>query len=272
MFCVVQETRLKRPNKCGAYKELRAYQNQWTVGDKPKSWGWEYAGERFERPHMEAYKISLHQSFRENGVPRKKQFSVATIGYYGLIDFGLYDHVSGKLEEIAKKTGIAFEALYGLVEEKLTPLADKIMLEFRETEEYEVQKRHEAILESYRTAKTAFGKRYGVDSHEYDYCFDIFGDLKNREYFEQLAKSQHQRQEYQRSYCGGNSSNHSGRSNSYNGSYRAASSGTYTDDERAMLKQFYRALSRQFHPDMTGGKTEAEMKLLNRLAEDWHLK
>ena len=32
---------------------------------KPFTWAWMYSEERFERPHLEAYKITLHQSYRE---------------------------------------------------------------------------------------------------------------------------------------------------------------------------------------------------------------
>lgn len=272
MFCVIQEVRLKRPNKYGAYKEIRVYQNQWALDGKPKSWSWEYTGERFDRPHMEAYKISLHQSYRVDGKVQKKQYSVATLGYYDVVDSCLYDCISRKLETISAETEIAFDALYNLVEEKLTPIMDRIEAEFQESEEYKTHKEHEEILEAYRATKTSFGKRYGVDAHEYDYCFDIFGNLKNKEYIEQLTRNRQREQESQRSYQGYQSSNYGGYGG-YSSSYCAATSSTYSDDEKEMLKQFYRVLAKQFHPDINHDRdTTEQMKFLNKLAKEWNLK
>ncbi len=272
MFCVIQEVNLKRPNKYGAHKEIRVYQNLWALDGKPKSWSWEYTGERFERPHMEAYKISLHQSYRKDGKVKKTQYSVATLDYYSVVDNCLYDCISRKLETISAETGITFDTLYGLVEEKLTPLMDRIKAEFGESEEYKTQKKHEAILEAYRAAKTAFGEKYGVDAHEYDYCFDIYGNLKNKEYLEQLTRNQQRQQGSQRSYRGYHSSNY-GSSGGYSSGYHVSASSTYTDEEKKMLKQFYRALSKKYHPDLNHDQDTTEhMKLLNKLAEEWNLK
>ncbi len=272
MFCVVQEVKLKRQNKYGAHKKIEVYQNQWRLDEKPYSWSWQYGDERFERPHMEAYKISIHHSFREDGKPKKKQYSVATISYYEFLDYCLYDCVSSKLENIAAETGVKFDVLYDIVEKKLAPLANRISAEFRESEEYKTQKIHEDILETYRKAKKAFGEKYGVDDVEYDRCFDVYGNLRNREYFEQLTRNQRRQQGYQRSYQEYHSSNYgSGGGNS--SSYRSAVFSTYTDEERKMLKQFYRALTKQFHPDLNHDMDTTEhMKFLNKLAEEWGLK
>lgn len=186
MFCVVQEVKLKRQNKYGAPKKIDVYQNQWRLDEKPYTWSWQYSDERFERPHMEAYKISLHHSFREGGKPQKKQYSVATISYYDFLEYCLYDCVSNKLKTIAAETGTEFGVLYDLVEKKLAPLTDRISAEFKQSEEYQTQKKHNEILEAYRKAKKAFGEKYRVDGTEYDRCFDVYGELKNKEYLEQL--------------------------------------------------------------------------------------
>jgi len=272
LFCVVQEVALKRPNKYGACKKIEVHQNQWRLDNKPYTWGWRYSSERFERPHMEAYKISLHHSFREDGKAKKKQYSVATISYYGFLDYGLYDCVDSKLESIAAETGIEFNVLYDIVEKKLAPLIDRISSEFKESEEYKTKKKHEEILEAYRKAKGAFAKKYGVDDVEYDRCYDIYGNLRNKEYLEQLTRNQQRQQEYQRSYREyyfGNYRSSGGRSSSY----CSTVSSTYTDKEKKMLKQFYRALTKQFHPDINHDRDTTEhMKLLNKLAEEWGLK
>ena len=50
-----------------------------------------YEAGKFERPHREAYKISVHVSRRENGKVKKRQYPIGTVGYYALIEWGLYD-------------------------------------------------------------------------------------------------------------------------------------------------------------------------------------
>lgn len=63
MYCVIQKTVRKKPNRYGEHLGIIAYQNQWRLDEsKPFTWGWKYSEERFERPHHEAYKITLHQS------------------------------------------------------------------------------------------------------------------------------------------------------------------------------------------------------------------
>ena len=53
-------------------------------------------------------------------------------------------------------------------------------------------------------------------------------------------------------------------------SYSVPSSSTYSDDDRAVLKKFYRELSKIYHPDLNPGvDTTAQMQVLNRLKEQW---
>ena len=42
------------------------------------------------------------------------------------------------------------------------------------------------------------------------------------------------------------------------------------EDNKAIFKQFYRTLSKIYHPDSNQGKdTSEEMKVLNQLKSDW---
>jgi len=60
----------------------------------------------------------------------------------------------------------------------------QIEQEFQQTEEYKVKKEQEAILAAHRTAEAAFNKEY--DQGEYEYCYDLFGTLRNPVYLEEL--------------------------------------------------------------------------------------
>ena len=66
MYCVIQEIQLKKANPYGEYRELEAYScSAWNGLAK---WTYHYTGGRFERPIKTAYKISIHESRRVNGV------------------------------------------------------------------------------------------------------------------------------------------------------------------------------------------------------------
>ena len=71
MYCVIQELQLKKADTNGAYKGLAVFTNPFNMRNIPQ-YGYCDAGERFERPIKTAYKISVHESKRVNGVVTKK--------------------------------------------------------------------------------------------------------------------------------------------------------------------------------------------------------
>jgi len=264
LYCVIQEIPLKKPNKHGAYKKLEVY--SFAVNGTPK-YSYKYAGERFGRDTLKAYKISIHESRRVNGVVTKKQFSVTTADYYSLAEFSIWDcMIDTKVSAVAKKLNTDAESLYTLIQAKAEPLQMRIIAEFKETDEYKVKEKNENIIAEYRKNKNNFAETYGCDAEEYDYCYDIFGNLMNSDYFDKVINDYQKRCSYQRksrsNYSGGN----------YNwdnfSSYLNISSGNYTEDEKILLKKFYRSLSKEYHPDKPSGDTAA-MKLVNRLKDSW---
>lgn len=75
-----------------------------------------------------------------------------------------------------------------------------------------------------------------MDSDEYDRCYDVFGKLRNPEYLDKIKREYKQRKEYE------------------------------------TLKQFYRTLSKKFHPDADPDTdTSKQMQLLNKLKGEWGL-
>ena len=92
---------------------------------------------------------------------------------------------------------------------------------------------------------------------------DVFGVLRNKEYLEKLKTQHRAKRRYQES-----------RRSTYeqysSGGYSIPAVCTYSEDETAILKQFYRALAKQFHPDVNHDRdTTRELQLLNRLKEQW---
>ncbi len=268
MYCVIQQVIRKKPGTHGEPLEIRAYQNPWRLDDnKPYTWAWEYSKERFERPHLEAYKITLHHSYRENGAVRKHQYSIATMSYYDIVEYSLCDCADGRITAAAEKLGMDPAELYEIIETKLEPLRKRLEADFHQSAEYIARQEHKRILDAHNAARTAFAKKYGVDADDYNRCYDVFGVLRNKEYLEKVKADHRARKQSERSY---RESWRSTYERYTSGSYSVQSGGTYSEAETATLKEFYKKLSKIYHPDLNPGKdTTAAMQLLNKLKEGW---
>lgn len=269
MFAVVQEIQLKRPVKSGDYREYEVSTTTIRGLERASSktyysYGPAYDKGCFERPVRTAYKISIHESYREFGRVKKKQCAVGTIGFYPLVSWGLYDYIDAGIKKAVEMFGVEYDVLYQMAADKMEPIRKKAEREFHRSEEYRVTQERAKVLKRYQKAKAAFAKKYSVDAHEYDACYNVFGEVMNQPYLDEIIRNA----EAYRSYYGSESS-------TYNDYYSGCStfhsiSGTYTEDERAMLKKFYKTLSIKFHPDVNPDTdTTKEMQLLNKLKESW---
>lgn len=271
MYCYIQELKMKSSNSIGKSKELCVTTTNWTMnGVSYTSYGYTYSNERFERPIKTAYKITIHdKSYRDDkGKVRKRQYHVTTIKYYDLIDFNWCNCVEeSKIDNIAEQMNIDPDLIWEEITKELDSLQDKVNNEFEQTEEYKSKKKHDAILHEYMAKKHKFAEKYEVQENEYDRCYDIFGKLRNKEYFEKIKREFEARKDYEErsSYKRDYQSNY----NNYSGSYRISSfnSGLSSEKEKEYYKKFYRTLATKYHPDVTGDG-EA-MKFLNRLKENW---
>lgn len=272
MFCVIQEIKTQKENKNGYSKELYCY----SFGIQGiQYYTYSYSDERFERPIKKAYRISIHHSFRENGKVKKKQFVLCTVNYYDLAtdSFTIYDWCNEKINMISEVLKESIDDIYKLVQEKLEPLKEQIQEEFAKTEEYKAHEEHERITTLYALNKTEFTTKYEVDGNEYDICYDVFGKLRNPEYLEKIKQQYRERKEYEEkshSYQEDFWSNYNKYSSSGSSSYYNILSNNHTDEDKETLKQFYRVLSKKFHPDANPDTdTSKEMQLLNKLKVEW---
>lgn len=274
MFCIIQQIERKKPNTYGAHKEILVSETSFSFpGQEQKvSYGYRYSEERFERPVKTAYKISIHESYRENGKVKKKQWVICTMGYYDLMDFSLYDFAGSRIRNLADEVGKEEEFIYGLIFEKLTPLIEQVEAAFQQTEEYKTKQEHDKIKTLYEAHRIEFEAKYGRDT--YKYCYDIFGELRNPQYLEQLKASKKASEEYQkRSYEEGQKRFNEQYYDYFNGggsSYSTISISNYNDDEKKLLHEIYRMASKKFHPDVCGDDG-SKMKFLTKLKDQWGL-
>ncbi len=275
MYCVIQVVERKRKNQNGYPKELKSEYMQMSINGQDESHYWHhYSEERFERDIKKAYRITIHESYRENGKVKKKQFGICTVDYYDLATdwFCLYDWGNSKIETAAKELNCSEEELYSLIEKKLEPIQEQIIAEFKQTEEYKTHEEHERITTLYAARKVEFNAKYNLSGNEYDKCYDVFGVLQNPEYLKKIEKDYEARQRYEqesRRYYEEYYNNYNQGSSS---GYGGLISNNYKEEDKAVLKQFYRELSKKFHPDANPDTdTSQQMQLLNQLKQDWGL-
>lgn len=271
MHCYIQEIQMKSSNSIGCGKELCVTTSNWTMDGIPyTSYGYTFSDEKFERPIKTAYKVTIHdKSYRNNkGQVTKKQYHVATIKYYDLVDFGWYDCIiSGKINDIAEEMDIDCETIWTEIESKLDALQDRIKEEFAHTEEYKAKEKQDAILREYRERKSKFAKEYEVQENEYDRCYDIYGVLRNSEYLEKIKHEYTARKEYEKRSSSYQRDYKSNYNNYSDNSASSLNSGLSSEKEKEYYKKFYRTLAAKFHPDVSGNN-EA-MQFLNKLKELW---
>lgn len=264
MYCVIQEVPLKKPDMYGEYKEITVDSYSFTInGNMIKKYTYTKGGGRYERPIRKAYKISVHESYRENGRVRKRQTSICTIGYYDIIDWGgwIGDHCN--LDANAETLGMTSEELADMIYGKFQPIIDRTKEEFRQTDEYAAKIEHERILNEHLRKKEDFDKKYN-GLGEYDECYDVFGVLREPERLKQIKAQYKFRQEYEeksRSYWNNSWSN-------YTSSFNMAD--TMDPQKAEAYKAIYKAAAKALHPDANPDRdTSGAMQVLNELKQQW---
>ena len=278
MYCVVQEVALKKTDIYGYPKRLESKYLQISYnGEDVGHYYYEYSLERFQRPIKKSYRISVHHSYRDNGNIKKIQIVLCTVNYYDFATdfFSVYEYCDRKIQAVSDALGKSVDEVYALVENKLEPIIEKIQEEFSKTEEFKTHQEHETIITAYTARKINFANEYNVDKNEYDRCYDVFGELKNPKYLEKIKRECEQRKQYEqefRSYYEQHYNNYYKDSYSDYGSYYNSICNNYSDEDKNILKQFYRELSKKYHPDSNPDKdTSKQMKLLNELKKEWGL-
>lgn len=275
MYCVIQEVQKRKKSKCGYPKVLVSKYMEISINGCDESHYTHYYGEeRFERGIKKAYRISIHKSYREDGKVNKKQYGICTVDYYDLATdaFNLYDWGCNKIEIASQEMNCPEEDIYELIEKKIRPIQEQIIEEFKQTEEYKTHEEHERVTTLYATRKIEFNAKYDLSGNEYDKCYDVFGTLQNPEYLKQIEANYEAKQRYEQESRRYYKENHSNYSYDSNSSYGGSLSSNHNEEEKTILKQFYRELSKKFHPDANPDTdTSQQMQLLNRLKQEWGL-
>lgn len=260
MYCVIQEIKTKKEIK-GYSKSMEAYSY---IINGVEINSYRMSSDKFKRPIKKAYKISIHKSYREDGKVKKKQWVIGTYEHYGLIEYGFE---LWRVEDKLKEMGITEDRLYELIYKKLDPLLDKITNEFHNTEEYKTYKSYRKIIDKFHDKEREFNNIYG---RGYNECYDIFGNLTNKDRLVQIKRDYEYKQEYKRKSeeAFGDWYSRYSQGGYSSSSYQESCTSNYNEEERKLLKKFYKKLAFEFHPDRNNLGEDA-MILVNRLKEQW---
>jgi hypothetical protein len=265
MFCVIQELQTKRTNKDGFSKSIEAY----TAYEHGRIVNrYRYSTEKFKRPTKNAYKISIHESQRVNGVIVKKQWYIATIDYYDLAveswrnitNNWLDDEntICDRLHKCGFDLGIDSVMIWNVINEKIEPLQGKIISDFQKTDEYKTHAKNNKIIRMHEKKQWEFRKENFCTNFDYDVCFNVFGNLTNRDYFVELQyradgkrkEPRHQQKQYYEAH-----------ETHENIEPANVAPSDFTDVQKSNIKRYLMTLTRKYHPDV-GGNEEA-MKAIN---------
>lgn len=250
MYIYVKITKSKRKSK-GYGKELIPGTKE--IGNIIVN-TYSYSEDCFEREPKWIYTITLLESSRDANKVKTKQATVCSVNYYDVaedaIEEKIYFDMLEKLDEaILKIKGeqLSEDELEELQDEfaAKTNFIDDIYEEFKQTEEYKVHKKHYDILRKYQKRKEKFLEENDCFDTEYDVCYDIYGNLTNKNY---LYKIQNRKKKIKEIYNVNTS---------------------FDDDDKILLKKMYRTLCKAYHPDNCSIDCIQEMQLINRLKEQW---
>lgn len=267
MYVVIQKLKHKKVNSKGSSKFIKTYSYIDFNGET--AYGYRHSEECFERTNTTAYKISIRKSYREKGRVKQQQWSLFTVSYYDLLEFGLEDFIrDSKVDLIVKESGISTAEFWDMVYKKVTPLVERIRLEYEATDEYKAKCKNDKEIREYFERECKFREEYGECF--YNHIYDFYGNLMNQELLEQVKLDKKVRDEYYKYYQNKSSYQRDSYSNYYNKSgYQESNCSNYSDSDKKILKKIYKAVAAKFHPDNGTTGSEEVMLMLNRLKEDW---
>lgn len=247
----------------GEFKEVEGITTTNWRGEKVYSF--KKSDEQFTRPNI-TYKFIAKTSYRLNGKVKNDSAYIMSYTYSDFIDgFMDYDISKQREESIKEKFSLndeQYQDLLDLFYEKVDKIGEQIEKHYHASAEYETHKRIQSWIDDWNTQRNDFNKKYGDGIYEKIYNFN--GRCCEPELLKEIqadykAKKEYEQKCYEEQYK---------RYSEYtSGSQLFNSKGAYSNDEKALLKKFYRTLAQKFHPDVIG--EQDAMTLINKLKEEW---
>lgn len=237
-------------------------------------YGWKYSEDKFERENY-SYKITVKESYRDNGKVKQRQVVMGTYFWFYFVDHWVTteSYFDKRLSEVfADKSNKEIDAIYEEIDEKIEEIESIESKKWMRSEEYKVHSRHLDLIRKYDSKKKYYDKYLGEDYFEQ--IFDVHMKVMNKALYDKIptlhsakVKKDDEQREYERRSYEEQQNRWEKFYQDFGSSHSLGSGGNYSDKEKEYLKKFYRALATKFHPDVTGDNEV--MQFLNKLKGQW---
>ena len=234
---------------------------------------WKYTDEKFERPNV-SYKFVVKKSYRENGKVKQLQLCLGTIFWYEFIcerqDLWT-DYNVQRIKDKFKPTQKQLKALHKEIDkavDKIEPEASKC---WYRSEECKIHKKYSENVDLWQRRKNLFRLIYGDENiDKFEQIYDFNNTIQNKSLLDQLEKEKVEKEAKKKAEEERQEQEWENTSRWVNDEYarRFGNPASYSDEEKTYLKQFYRTLAKNYHPDIAHDNGKA-MQFLNKLKEQW---
>jgi len=250
----------------------RVYKNaRW----EPKNWGskkYKLTGDEVPRELKDRYRITLNESYRENGKVKKRQWHILSLSYWDIVDDWVFDaefrtnRSTLSAEGYEYKWGVIdynereiyrriekhfsdlqhddYDRIIKLISDKLKPIGDEIIQEYKQSEEYKIRLENESLREK--------GPREPTEQ-----------ELQEQEESEKTKK------QFMELLAGGKKTSDSRAETAQKpASMEKMIVGILENKDlaREIINEGYNRLSEKYHPD--SGGSEEQMQELDKVKED----
>ena len=117
-------------------------------------YGWTYSKEKFERENY-SYKITVKESYRENGKVKQKQVVMGTFHWFDFIDHYVYndEYFYRKLVDIFPDKRGQIDNIYDKIDKKIQEIQSIESKKWTSSQEYKVHNKHLEMISNYESKK-----------------------------------------------------------------------------------------------------------------------
>lgn len=232
---------------------------------------WKYTDEKFERPNI-SYKFVVKESYRDHGKVKQRQLCLGTIFWFEFMEERQELFTEWNQQKIREKFNPTAGQMKQL-EKDCNKAVDKIEdgkdFKWVDSREFRTFAKYNNYVVDWKNKKEFFDKQYGEGYFEQVY--DFYCNVRNKSLLKQLEKDKQEKDKKENEKW-------EAEKRFYQEAYdrvweeqkrRILNKGSqFSNEEKGYLKQFYRTLAKNYHPDLVHDDGEA-MKFLNKLKDQW---
>ncbi len=232
---------------------------------------WKYK-EDFERPNI-SFKFVVKKSYREQGKVKQLQLCLGTIFWYYFIcerqDLWT-DYNVQRIKDKFKPTKKQLKALQREIDKTIDKIESEASKYYYSSAEHRVYEKYHLDVDIWQNHKNLFRLNYGdenIDKFEQIYDFNLA--IHNQKLLDELDNKKTEKEAKEKADAEAQDRYwREAAKRVEEEQQRRAGIVNYSNEEKTYLKQFYRTLAKNFHPDIAHDNGKA-MQFLNQLKEQW---